>query len=388
MRIVVCLALLLACGSPPAPEVEVTAEGRVLYGGEHTTINQLILAVQGRRDAVKVRADEQVPWMHVQWVLAALHEAGVLWAEIGDRQVARLSSGYWIDKLWEPDPWDQPVSSRPNKCTVEVPGTMQFGDVLSLVAAADTDIEPGVEALHPWDRDARVLPSPPHEDPILRWNLWDFCPTFHYPVNLPVASWCESDEDNDPDDRIVFVLTADGRIFFKERGLTLAEFAGVLRVQRLDYELKLHRIGKRVQCIEGWSRLYVQLLVDKDAPWQHVLWMLAELEAEHIYKLQFGARRFPYTPASRREAARAWAGREIQPLWHVGRGKLQTFLIANGWDPDEYADLTAAPGTPFGEVAHDINEFRAAGQERLDIVGIGRAPDSVRNLARLSPVRN
>ncbi len=379
--VVVWIVLLVACGRSPPPEIEVTAQGRVLYGGEHATINQLILAVQGRRDAVKVRADEQVPWMHVQWVLAALHEAGVRRAEIGSGKVVRLSSGYWTDRIWDPA-----HSITADRCAVELPGTVPYGDVLSIVAAAQADLELGVEALHPWDRDAHVLPSPPHDDPIPRWIVTDLIPPNHYPVNLPVASWCESDEDNDPDDRLVFVLTADGRIFFEERGLTLADFANVLRVQKLNYELKLRRIGKPVQQIEGWSRLYVLLVVDKDAPWQHVQWMVAEIEAALIFKLQFGARRKPYTPSSAHQAARAWAGRKIHPLWH--HGKLQVFLHSNSRDTDEVADLTAAPVTPFGDVAHDINEFHAARQNKLNIVGITRAPHAVRKLARLQPVRD
>jgi len=219
--------------------------------------------------------------------------------------------------------------------------------------------------------------SPPAPEVEGRY-LWDLISANHYPVNLPVASMCGTDEDNDPDDRLVFVLTADGRIFFKERGLTLAEFADVLRAQRLDYELKLRRIGKRVEHTEGWSRLYVLLLVDRDAPCQHVLWMLAELEAERVFKLQFGARRLPYTPPGAGDTARARAG----------RGKLQVFLPAGGMDPDEVDRISAASGTRFGEVAHDINQFHAAGQERLELVGITRAPEAIRKLARLQPVRD
>ena len=48
--------------------------------------------------------------------------------------------------------------------------------------------------------------------------------------------------------------------------------------------------------------------------------------------------------------------------------------------------LVACGSPPAAEVAHDINQFHAAGQERLELVGITRAPDSVRRLARLQPI--
>ena len=49
-------------------------------------------------------------------------------------------------------------------------GTISRADLLAaLREAGASELQVGLEALHPWDRDLRVLPTPPHEAPIIRW---------------------------------------------------------------------------------------------------------------------------------------------------------------------------------------------------------------------------
>ena len=78
---------------------------------------------------------------------------------------------------------------------VDAPGKIRFGVVLSAVVelrlAGVSSVELGMEALHPWDRELRVLPPPPHSDILARWATTDFPMPMIYPVNLPVASMCE-----------------------------------------------------------------------------------------------------------------------------------------------------------------------------------------------------
>ena len=399
-------ALLAACGVAAPPRIEVTEQGLVLYRGEATTINRLIAAVRGKPGPAVVRASDNTCWMHVQWVLAALHEAGFERATLG-ATVVRLSSGYRQGKYDWPQgedaartaellvtrdgirTWAWTASGElPTRWAVSAAGGMPYEAVRTAIQALGSrDIELGLEALHPWDRDRLVLPAPPHDDPIPRWVISDLPLLNHYPVNLPLATQCLSDVNDDPDDRLVFTLTADGRILFKQQTLSLAEFAEQLVLRATIYESRLKRVGKRPYAKFGdgrkWSKLFVLLRVDRAASWGHVQWMLAELLDQRFFKLQFGAHKFPNTEIGARQAARAWAGREIRVPAQLD-GKLSAFLATAH---EQVGRISAAPETPFADIVDSINTYHAAGVDHLDFVGTSSAPAAVRRMKPLPTVR-
>ena len=76
------MVLALASCAPEQPErasllIEVSRQGRVTLDEIPVTVNELIAATTGRTaETVEVRADPDAIWMHVQWILAALGEAG------------------------------------------------------------------------------------------------------------------------------------------------------------------------------------------------------------------------------------------------------------------------------------------------------------------------
>jgi len=83
MRWILGVAMVIVACAPGHGEcalivVKVSADGRIDLDGKPGTVNQLLAAVKGRSSkAVEVRADSDAIWMHVQWVLAALGEAGL-----------------------------------------------------------------------------------------------------------------------------------------------------------------------------------------------------------------------------------------------------------------------------------------------------------------------
>ena len=82
MRWILGAAMVIVACAPGQGErasivVKVSADGRIDLDGKPGTVNQLLAAVKGRTsEIVEVRADSDAIWTHVQWVLAALGEAG------------------------------------------------------------------------------------------------------------------------------------------------------------------------------------------------------------------------------------------------------------------------------------------------------------------------
>ncbi|MCZ6572131.1 MAG: hypothetical protein O7C98_03070 [Planctomycetota bacterium] len=108
------------------------------------------------------------------------------------------------------------------------------------------------------------------------------------PLVMPVASTGEKDTQNDRDPRYIINLTKHGEILYKGKQYSLAELANLLnRLKRLYGKFK--EFGKPPNLIKV-SELFVLLRVEKDAPWRHVQWLLAILEEQKFYKLQFGVK--------------------------------------------------------------------------------------------------
>jgi biopolymer transport protein ExbD len=115
-------------------------------------------------------------------------------------------------------------------------------------------------------------------------------------LTLPVAHMAEQDKANDPDDRVILNLDKYGQILWKSRVITLEELGTVLGNLRDRYEIKMKNLGKSgTEELPGGgkaSKLYVLLRADKDAPWQHVQWLMTIMAEQKLYKLQFATKQF------------------------------------------------------------------------------------------------
>jgi biopolymer transport protein ExbD len=468
--------------------VSVTGDGRILVRGEARSINDLQGAVTDRSSPPRLEADHDAPWMHVQWVMAALGELGFETAlcvvEVADSDERGTVMVPVYRGLWE-DKWNEwrtpeeralrvcvlPLEGEPSKAqyrleaddtlshevtrdparvaawaisflgaldpeqtakiALEASGAVAYGFVIAALAALQdagvSRVDVGLEALHPWDRDRRILPPPGSGSPILRWApLTDVVRRLLVPMNLPVASMSLQDRDDDPDDRVIVNLTATGRLVCADKALTLEEFSGYLQQQADAYDRKMQTLGKEgredVGAERPWSKLYVLLRVDRDAPWEHVRWLLAELSARGFYKIQFAAGRGTLPACSQEELERQWAGQDISgPVATLDR-KLYCFQPVSidpvvdcevsirgsparyefaersTQDPAELASwLRGAPRdrtgkdlgridadrhTRFGDVVSAINAFHMAGLEKTAFAGVERAPPGVYRMER------
>ncbi len=486
--------LVLAACAPEQPEpasllIEVSRRGRVTLDEIPVTVNELIEATTDRTaETVEVRADPDAIWMHVQWVLAALGEAGFKTARCaveGARPVEiPVYSGRWFEKFpdfpedwylrgpqyplevvlsrsgtkYHLEPWPNPMEivRDPRMLTERVRSLLRapdIGDVsvnaygstsyrfvsrllVALRGSGATRLDIGLEALHPWDRGLRTLPAPPSDALIQRWWTPSSVRYNLYPANLPVASTSVQDKDNDYDDRVILNLTATGRLILlvdhEPTDVTLAEFGAHLAATAQAYGPKMSARERTAfeTASDGsrWSKLFVLLRADQDASWQHVRWVMAELSAARIYRLQFGTRIYAGPDLTPAQAERRWAAREIFFPPPMLVGKFSCYLATRKYPPDtsfvevsvsgspaQYtlgSDLTAdadvlfgwvqaaekalredafdvlcqirAPShTRFGAVVEALNAFHRVGIMKIDFPGLELAPEAVRNARRL-----
>jgi biopolymer transport protein ExbD len=472
----------------PADAVELTRDGRILFRGEERSFDGLVRSVAdaGVAAPLAVRADRDACWMHVQWVLTALAEAGharaLLAYEIAEERAPGYAAlpihrGGWADNfrwdahadvqpaffaieawagpkgavLYRPSPVDTPTtdpdavvrstkdflervdaSDHPFAFVLAPRGTASYTLVVTaLVALRQTGVpvDFGFEGLHPWDRDRRTLPSPPHDAPVASCVYPDFVGSDAYPVNAPVAPMGEDDKDNDYDDRVIVTLTSEGRLLYGSDDVTLAGLAERLEADAKRYDEEQKRKGKTgwepsPGSAEPWSKLFVLVRADQDAPLGQVCWILGELSASHVYRVQFQTRRERRRDLTPREAERRWAGRDLERT-HGLDGKLACFLPtcpcdetvahvdvrveAGRWsfrdavvaDPSElvgalrdegrsrpagtkvHGRIEADARTPFAQVVAALDAFSEARMDIVDLPGVARAPEHVRTAQRL-----
>jgi biopolymer transport protein ExbD len=483
----------------------------VLLEDRSLSINELIAEIEREKlpAPFELHADGSAVWMQVQWVMAALgqagHEAVRCVVRLDDGRglrslEVRLNRGLWEDRFPDygygldenleirrsrlasvavltpestqgspaetvefrfiEDLWNEADKARhPGAIgkwaasflrraeseksfsvhfAVEAAGQVPYRHVVTAIAklreVGIREVEVGLEALHPWDRNKRVLPSPPAEAFIPRWFLTDLSVHRFFPVNLPVAYQSEQDTDDDPDDRVIITLTSTGRLFVKTRELSLLDLSRELREAAEAYETKMNARGKVGFDEFGgqpWSKLFVLLRADQEAPWEHVRWVMAELHESAFYRLQFGARKRPGRDRSVEEAERRWAAWEIHGLFYTLEGKLQCFLPTGpssaptryidvelvGFpprfrmedretgDPETLAQwigsayprdlmgvrvlgrITAEPRARFGNAVRALNAFAMKGLQKVDFAGVELAPADVRRMARLPSPR-
>jgi biopolymer transport protein ExbD len=115
-------------------------------------------------------------------------------------------------------------------------------------------------------------------------------------LTLPVAHMAEQDKADDADERVILNLDKSGQILWKGKTVNLDELGTVLGNYRDRYEIKMKAKGKSgLEDLPGGgkaSKLYVLLRADKDAPWQHVQWLMTIMAEQKLYKLQFATKQF------------------------------------------------------------------------------------------------
>ena len=115
-------------------------------------------------------------------------------------------------------------------------------------------------------------------------------------LTLPIAYMAASDEDNDPDDRIILNVDKFGQVKWKGQNRTLGELGSILADQkRLYQKIKARKGEKAFEIFESGgkaTKLYVLLRADKDTPWQHVQWLMTVMAQQKYYKLQFATAKF------------------------------------------------------------------------------------------------
>ncbi len=388
--------------------VGVTRKGQITLNGEAVTINKMIAAVKaGDRGAVTLRGHRYARWMHVQWVMAALGAAGckevrcAVHTVKGSEGVVAVPvyPGHWEQRFGGIAPDDRAVPVRLHvvadesahgtaavyhlegnntfvtrdtkavaqwsKAKVErrdrskraigeisASGTVPYEAVAAAMAAMQAAsverFDVGLEGLHPWDRDRQTLPAPPSKKLIHRWFVTDLSIPTLVPLNLPVADMSQSDNDNDPNDRLILSLTATGKLIHKDREIRLAALAKTLASRANAYDKKMREYEKEgfEKTPDGrrWSKMFVLLRADQDAPAQHVRWIMAELLAQGFYKLQCAARREPSADRTQEALDRAWAGRETEWPPPTLDGKLQCFLPTTSETQESYIEVAIRSG--------------------------------------------
>ncbi len=467
----------------PRASVVVTIDhaGELGLGDEATTVNKIIAAAKEARDSVVLRAHRYANWMHVQWVLSALGEAGcdvvpcVVLVRNGKEATIPVTvyDGTWRERLgplqkdlerhspqivlgivtqptahgtedvfhlnnidstvtrdgravvaWSKAHVQQHVKPEQRDVgVIEASASVTFESVAVGVAAmldaGMERVEVGQEALHPWDRDQTVLPAPVGTDKIFRVFYTDLNFKSIVPLNLPIASMGEEDRDNDRDDRLIVSLSAKGTLFHLQDEITLAELEVLLTVAAQSYDTKMHAAGKQgfEQTLDGkrWSKLFVLLRADQDAPFQQVQWVLAELRHAGFYKLQFGVRVNKTRDRTQRELDRARAAWEVSCPVESLEGKLQCMLSTVGTEPNaNYIDVSvtgapdqahltksvlqkkrsvgskkqigrvhAEPQARFAHVVETVNAINAAGITRVDLTESKRANEATRRASSL-----
>jgi biopolymer transport protein ExbD len=115
-------------------------------------------------------------------------------------------------------------------------------------------------------------------------------------MTLPVAYMAEEDKNQEKDDRVILNIDKYGGLMWKGKAVNLDELGTVLSTSRDKYQLKMKQQNKEgMEDLPGGgkaSKLYVLLRADKDAPWQHVQWLMTIMAEQKLYKLQFATKKF------------------------------------------------------------------------------------------------
>ncbi|MGH7162250.1 MAG: ExbD/TolR family protein [Planctomycetota bacterium] len=115
-------------------------------------------------------------------------------------------------------------------------------------------------------------------------------------VTLPLAHMALEDKNDDPDDRVILNVDSNGQLLLKGVPVTLDKLG-----QELDFARRLYVQNQKARGLDGMekleggaeaSKLFVLLRADKDAPWQHVQWIMTIMAEQKLYKLQFATKKY------------------------------------------------------------------------------------------------
>jgi len=177
-------------------------------------------------------------------------------------------------------------------------------------------LEIGTEMPHPRVMLQDRLPNPGSGGLIRRFS-YDLTTPDVTPVTLPLASSAREDKSDDPDDRLILILDAAGAIHCHGATFHLDDLVQRLQAARRRYDLKMRSCGRSGEEDLGpgstWSRLYVLIRADHEAPWHVVAALLDLLRAKRFHKFQLGVRRYATLDHSLEEAA--LVGVERIDLW-------------------------------------------------------------------------
>jgi hypothetical protein len=137
------------------------------------------------------------------------------------------------------------------------------------------------------------------------------------PPTLSVASEAKKEKTDAEKPRLVIDLGPDGVIRFERKTTNLWNLE-----LRLAQHKHLDAVGRRARGLRPFRRvggqnvshLGILLRADKDAPWQHVRWVLSEVIDTRFYDVEFAVKRLPDRSYTKEEAAELGAEwKDVEP---------------------------------------------------------------------------
>jgi len=232
--------------------------------------------------------------------------------------------------------------------------------------------------------------------------------------DLPVVTRPPSGAIPESGDFLRIRLMRDGRILVPAKGegwrrVTLAEFGEHLARAAKAFD-EVEAAGGRSGYDDlgmGYkaSRLRIDLVADRDAPWRHVQWIMVICAEQRVSRLAFGVRSADaYLLDATLPADAAWSEPYVKVGVRVTAGERTRYAFGDQ-ESEELASVTrylasareageakgahmrgeikAGAATPFHEVAKLLAEFRQAGYAHVDFYGTAIPGDDVRRAATL-----
>lgn len=412
-----------------ARRIHLTHEGAVLVDGEELSLDALAARLPPDEPPPLLCIDRRAPVAHAVWLLATLGDRPA-WIGVEDRgrlrvlavpdegkvrenswltpdeggrpqilvdledwdegpvcRVPVLESGEWVLALVKLDLLRGSVRAfcgaieREPFAVVSADSHFPFQTLVTVVDALHAEgvrdaIWPRVPP-HAWMRAQPRLPPPAHRQPMGNYDSsWKDAPS----LALPLAPAGIEDRDDDPDDRVILNLDRHGQILYKSRRITLDELSTVLDKASRLYDLKMRAADKSGRDEEGWSRLFVLLRGDRDAPWQHVQWMLAVLREQRFSKIQLAVMRVADVRYTAEEARTL--GAERGPRQPPPDGVLE-WKLPCPLPKQALSSARAASIRPVRETLGDWGEHRVPVPTEVAYGVDGRETADVRGLAGL-----
>ena len=254
-------------------------------------------------------------------------------------------------------------------------------------------------------------------------------------LELPSSAKAERDSDPKATDRITVELTRHGVIRLDGKAVNLNQLG-----EALKHKAAVHHGIKKAVGESGWedipgggkaSKLFLMIRADKQAPWQHVQWLLTEAAMNKYYKIYFVATRADGKPGrvnaflptdkgvvrraanaevltevmvsvhlvARKERAQKWGDLEINMptafRYKFGDRETADLQAVSKWfgEAKEAAkgvkngsvtsEIKAGHKVPFGKIVDLIAVYHLAGQKKIQFFGTQITHGSLRKKMRL-----